>query len=239
MLYLKLIVVSLLTIFSLNGFSGEAEIRLKLSEAIPSIEIVSIAQSEMGGVYVVDTKDKGTLYSDSKGEFFFRGEFYSTLNGRVINLTEKRLKKERVSQIRSIKSDEKLTFPAIGEVKASISVFTDIDCGYCRKFHREVASLNSMGVEVNYLAFPRAGVGSASSNKLVSAWCAEDRLNAMNDAKAGLAIDDKVCINPIASQFELGKMMGVTGTPTIVLEDGTLVPGYLPASRLAKGLGLL
>ena len=118
-------------------------------------------------------------------------------------------------------------------------MFTDIDCGYCRKLHREIPQLNEMGIEVSYLAYPRAGIGSQSYSKYVSAWCAEDKLGALTLAKNGQEIPAKNCDNPIAAQYELGQQMGISGTPAIVLEDGRLIPGYLNAQKLANALGVL
>jgi thiol:disulfide interchange protein DsbC len=129
-------------------------------------------------------------------------------------------------------------FPATGTRKAVINVFTDVDCGFCQKLHQEVPELNRMGVEVRYLAYPRAGVGSPSYAKIVSAWCSQDRNLAITRLKAGESIPDATCENPVADQFELGQSIGVTGTPAIVLEDGTMVPGYQPAAQLAAIAGV-
>jgi thiol:disulfide interchange protein DsbC len=122
--------------------------------------------------------------------------------------------------------------------KATISVFTDVDCGYCRKLHLEVPELNARGIEVRYLAFPRQGTTSPSFDKLVSAWCAADRNDAITRLKRGETIPRKSCANPVERQYVLGHQMGVEGTPAIIFEDGSLHPGYAPAADLAKLLGL-
>ena len=127
-------------------------------------------------------------------------------------------------------------FPAVGETKGVVSVFTDVDCGYCRKLHQEVPKLNQMGIEVRYLAYPRAGVGSRSYQKIVSAWCAADPNKAMTQLKSGMEIPDVSCENPVAAQFDLGQQVGVTGTPAIVLEDGRLA-ARLHAGRRTCGNG--
>lgn len=118
-------------------------------------------------------------------------------------------------------------------------MFTDIDCPYCRKLHDEVPQLNEYGITVNYYAFPRSGPNTASFRKYESVWCADDQQAAMDAAKAGRKVADASCENPVREQFELGSRVGVTGTPAIVLEDGNMVRGYVPAQRLAEGLGLL
>ena len=121
---------------------------------------------------------------------------------------------------------------------ATITVFTDIDCGYCRKLHREIGMLNELGVTVRYLGFPRAGVGSDSYKKIVAAWCSKDPMDALTRAKLGQDIEDLYCDNPIEKQLMLGEKLGVSGTPAIFFEDGTLQPGYIEARKMATLLGI-
>jgi len=219
--------------------SDEAQVKAVLMELMPRIDIGSIGASEIKGVYRVELNSGETLFVNSDASYFLTGEMYSAKAGQIVNLTEARRGKFRAAKVAAIKPDEKIVFPAKGEIKARIAVFTDIDCGYCRKLHKEVPKMNELGIEVSYLAYPRAGVGSESYDKFVSAWCSTDQKKAMTDAKSGKSIPAQKCDNPVAQQFELGQGLGVTGTPAIVLEDGTLVPGYMPADKLAKGLGLL
>jgi thiol:disulfide interchange protein DsbC len=113
-------------------------------------------------------------------------------------------------------------------------VFTDTDCGYCQKLHSEVPELNRLGVEVRYVAFPRQGLQSPAYKELVSVWCAKDRQGAMNLAKTRQEVPAAECDNPVAKQYALGQMIGVSGTPAIVLANGKLIPGYQPAPQLAK-----
>jgi thiol:disulfide interchange protein DsbC len=120
------------------------------------------------------------------------------------------------------------------EPKTHITVFTDTDCAYCQKLHSEVGELNKLGVEVRYLAFPRQGMGSKGAKDLASVWCSKDRQAAMNKAKARESIAQASCDNPVAQQYQLGQMIGVNGTPAIILENGKMIPGYQPAAQLAK-----
>ena len=117
--------------------------------------------------------------------------------------------------------------------KMTVTVFTDIDCGYCRKLHGEIDGYLAEGIKVRYLFFPRSGVGTPSFDKAISVWCADDRKAALTDAKAGKSIPDKKCDNPVKEQMELGEKLGVSGTPAIILESGEMVPGYVPPKRLA------
>ncbi len=237
--YKHLLAFSLLAVTSSFLIAGEVEIKQNLTKVMPSLKIDKIEKSEMVGLYRVESGNSEVLFTDENGTFFLTGDLYSTAGGQLNNLSETRKKKARAGKIASVGESEKIVFSPKGKTLAKIAVFTDIDCGYCRKLHKEVPRMNELGIEVSYLAYPRAGVGSESYNKFVSAWCAEDKLDALTLAKNGRAIPSKDCKNPVSDQFELGQLLGVTGTPAIVLEDGTLVPGYLTADKLAKGLGIL
>jgi thiol:disulfide interchange protein DsbC len=228
-----------MALFSNMLFAVESDIKKKMLRVLPQLQIAAVEESEIKGLYRVTSVNDQIIFTDKDAQYFLSGELFGLQKNQLVNITEQRRQAGRAEKVAAISESDRLTFPASGERKATIFVFTDIDCGYCRKLHDEVPRMNELGIEVNYLAYPRAGVGSASYNKIVSAWCAEDRRQAMTDAKAGKSIPPKKCANPVAAQFEMGGQMGVTGTPAIVLEDGTLVPGYVPADKLAEGLGIL
>jgi thiol:disulfide interchange protein DsbC len=228
-----------IALFSNMLFAVESDIKKKMLRVLPQLQIAAVEESEIKGLYRVTSVNDQIIFTDKDAQYFLSGELFGLQKNQLVNITEQRRQAGRAEKVAAISESDRLTFPASGERKATIFVFTDIDCGYCRKLHDEVPRMNELGIEVNYLAYPRAGVGSASYNKIVSAWCAEDRRQAMTDAKAGKSIPPKKCANPVAAQFEMGGQMGVTGTPAIVLEDGTLVPGYVPADKLAEGLGIL
>jgi len=172
------------------------------------------------------------IYVSNDGKYFLAGDMID-LDTRE-NLSE--LAKQSVRKEIMDKQDNKpVTFKAKNE-KHVLQVFTDIDCPYCAKLHREVPELNAKGITVEYLMFPRAGIGSGSFKKAVSMWCAEDNLQAMTDAKERKPIADKTCDNPIEAQYLLGQEVGVTGTPALVTETGRLIPGYMPADKLAAAL---
>lgn len=226
-------------LFPLSVFAGTSEVEKALAAALPQFEIKSITESKMGGMYRVVDQRGQIIFASSDGQHFVTGELYSTSGGQLVNVSEQERQGTRVEQLANLKEGDRITFPANGKQKAHITVFTDIDCGYCRKLHNEVPRMNELGISVSYLAFPRAGVGSSSYDKLVSVWCAEDRLDAMTEAKAGKTLPRKSCENPVSAEYALGNALGVNGTPAIVLDDGTLLPGYVPAEQLAKGLGIL
>ena len=130
-------------------------------------------------------------------------------------------------------------FTPKGEVKASVLVFTDVDCGYCRKLHNEMADYHAEGIEIRYAAFPRAGIGSQSYNKIVSAWCADNQQETMTKLKSSQQVEQLInCEHPVDEHYRLGQQLGVNGTPSIFTEDGKLMPGYVPAADLARRLGL-
>ena len=121
-------------------------------------------------------------------------------------------------------------------VKHTVTVFTDIDCAYCRKLHREMPELQALGVKVRYIFYPRSGPGSKSWQKADWVWCADDRNTALTDAKADRPIEAKQCDTPVDIHYNLGRQVGLTGTPAIVLETGDMFPGYIPAKLLVQRL---
>jgi thiol:disulfide interchange protein DsbC len=137
-----------------------------------------------------------------------------------------------------IKNVEMIIFSP-DKTKHTITVFTDIDCPYCQKLHAEIEDYNKAGIEVRYLMFPRAGVDSPSYKKAISVWCANDSNKALTDAKQGKKVEAKTCENPIQSQMTVAQMVGVTGTPAIVLEDGEMLPGYRPVKEMSVVLDRL
>lgn len=170
-------------------------------------------------------------------QYLITGDLYQVANNGLLNLTEIERNDYRKTSIAAIDESEKLVFAPERE-KASITVFTDVDCGYCRKLHKEVPELNRMGIAIRYLAYPRAGIQSSTYKKMVSVWCAENPQAALTKAKQGQEIPERNCENPVARHFLLGNEFGVTGTPALVLEDGRLISGYLPAKDLAALLGV-
>ncbi|UTW12188.1 DsbC family protein [Marinobacterium rhizophilum] len=223
--------------------AGVAEnlIAEQLQKMDTAIQITSIEPSAMPGLYEVMLASGGLLYADPGGQFFVQGQLYRADGDKgMVNLTEKRLNARRLALFSAVDAADMIVFKPDGEVKARVTVFTDVDCPYCRKLHQEVPKLNALGIEVDYLAFPRGGERSAAFAKMQSLWCAapEQRQTGMTKLKNGEAIASLSCESPVLEQFELGKKVGVTGTPALLFPDGQLVPGYVPAARLAAMLGL-
>jgi len=216
-----------------------ATIAAKLKAANEKIQIKYIKPSPIAGMYEVNIEGKGLVYMEQNGEYFFDGKLLQIVGQEVVNVTDKSMSVLRKDLMASVDRDTEIIFSPKGEVKGSIAVFTDVDCGYCQKLHREVPALNEMGIEVRYLAYPRAGIGSRSYERIASAWCAENPQEALTKLKNREEIKDNVCAdNPVADQYALGRKIGLTGTPAIVMETGELIPGYMPAKNLAERIGI-
>lgn len=174
------------------------------------------------------------LYISDDGRHVMQGDIYELEAER--NLTEERRGELRLALLAGLDAEDLIVFSPEGETKHVMHVFTDVDCVYCRRMHSVIADYNRLGIEVRYLAYPRAGVDSPLYDKMVSVWCAEDRQAALTRAKAGETVPFARCDNPVREQIDLGASFGVSGTPTLVFPDGSSLPGYVPPERLAAYL---
>lgn len=204
-----------------------------LQAALGGAKPDQVRSTSVPGLYEVVIGSQ-IIYLSEDGRFAIQGDVID-LEART-NLTEARRNDLRVKAVEAVGEDNMVVFSPAGPTKHTVTIFTDIDCGYCRKLHQEIADYNQQGIEVRYLMYPRAGVGSESYDKAVWVWCADDRQDAITRAKRGEEIPHKTCANPVKAQFELGQALGVRGTPSIILENGQMVPGYVPAAQLAKML---
>jgi thiol:disulfide interchange protein DsbC len=212
---------------------ADQAIRNSLKAIDPALPIEAIAESPMAGVYQVQLQGGRQLYASEDGQFLLQGYLFQVKDGKAVNLTEQAESQGVAKTIDAIPASEMVIF-AGKNPKTHITVFTDTDCGYCQKLHSEVPELNRLGVEVRYLAFPRQGLGSAAAKELANVWCAKDKQKAMDLAKTRQPVADAQCDSPVAKQYALGQMIGVSGTPAIVLANGKIIPGYQPAAQLAK-----
>jgi thiol:disulfide interchange protein DsbC len=213
-------------------------IRASLKLAIPDAEITAIKETPYKGLYEVKAKGYGTAYVSADGRYMLQGELIEINGGKLSNVTEQGMAAERKAALAAVPMKDMIVFPAVGKTKGVAYVFTDIDCGYCRKLHAEVPTMNQMGIEIRYLAFPRAGYPSPTSQGMDAIWCNADRNDALTKAKMGLPVPPASCATPIKAQYELGQELGVRGTPAVFLDSGTQVGGYLSPKDLAAGLGI-
>ncbi len=202
-------------------------------ESLLGMKAIAVADSPVPGLIQVMT-DRGLFYTSADGKYLVHGRVYDMDDG-MRNVTEEAMYSVRKEGVEAF-LPHMIEFKAANE-KHVVSIFTDITCGYCRKLHSEIASYNDLGITVRYLAFPRGGIGSRSFDDLVSIWCAKDQQTAMTNAKAGGEVVAATCETKVEEQYMFGQQVGVTGTPAIVLEDGSMIPGYQPAERLATALG--
>ncbi|QIB66861.1 DsbC family protein [Kineobactrum salinum] len=214
-------------------------LRKKLEVPSAGLTVGTVEASEMPGMYAVQFKEGPLVYATADGEYFIVGDLFTVGPAGYVNLAEKRRDTQRTEQLEGLATADMIVFPAQDKRRTHITVFTDVTCFYCQKLHREVPELNKHGVEVRYVAYPRAGLGTEGYRKLATAWCAEDRPTTLTRLKSGEAVPESVCKdNPIASQYELGKNMGVRGTPAIITSSGQMIPGYQSAEELMRTLDL-
>lgn len=215
------------------------KLRAVLAMPAMGLEVSSVETSVIPGLYEVQFTTGPVVYSTATGEHVILGDLFSVDEKGYTNLTEKRRDGERLEKIARIDEKDMIIFSPQGKPRAHITVFTDVSCFYCQKLHQEVPELNKRGVEVRYLAYPRSGIDSPGYRQLVTAWCAKDRQDTLTRLKSKESVPENVCAdNPVAAQYELGQQLGVRGTPAMVTEAGTLIPGYQSADDLMVTLGL-
>jgi thiol:disulfide interchange protein DsbC len=224
-----------LAIGAVQADDAEQTIRQSLTSLGQDLPIESIAKSPLNGLYEVQLKGGRVLYASADGKYLMQGYLYQLNAGaEPVNLTEQAESRGIAKVIAAVPLEQMVVYPAKGETKGHITVFTDTTCPYCHKLHGEVAELNRQGIEVRYMAFPRQGLDSPGDQQLQAVWCSSDRRAAMDQMVSGKTVSAAKCANPVSDQFALGQAIGVNGTPAIVLGNGQLIPGYQPAPELIK-----
>ena len=212
-----------------DDFSAVEE---RIRALAPTATSIAISETPIEGMLMVQINGD-IVYATSDGKYLFQG--------RVIDLdTREDLTEGAKADIRrEIMSDIDTASQIVFGPKDpdyELTVFTDIDCGYCRKLHEQDGEYSEQGIAIRYMAFPRAGIGSRSFEKAVTVWCSDDKQAAMTNAKAGQEMEPIQCENPVAEQYQLGMAMGVSGTPALLTPDGQLIPGYVPPAQLRARL---
>lgn len=218
--------------------NGSAVAIEKLRKAFPGIPVSSVETSPVPGMFLVQV-DGEWLTVSADGRFVFAGEVFELRDSGAVSLIEERQKAVRVPGIAALQMDQLITFPA-SEQKAEVYVFTDVTCGYCRQLHRQMADYNSLGITVHYLAFPRGGLQSSAARVLSDIWCSPNPQLALTEAKLDKPLSQTPanCDSPVASQYQLGGLFGVRGTPAVFTADGEQLGGYLPPAKMAQRLDL-
>lgn len=227
---LILLVLGLSCAAGATGTAPNEALLAKLNTLVPGVRPDSIKPTPVAGVYEVAYGTE-VVYFTADGRYMFNGSLFD-MNTRqdLTDQTRNGARKKALDRL----DEQTMVVYAPEDPKHTITVFTDVDCPYCRKLHAEMGQYQELGIKVRYLLFPRTGVGSPSYKKAVSVWCAEDRNKAMDLAKQGKAIEEKTCENPIKEQMRLGQVIGVRGTPAILFENGQLIPGYRPAKEIVQ-----
>lgn len=227
----------------------EAVILERLKEARGDIPFGEVSPSPIDGLYQVRIPGGQVLYVSPEGDKIIVGDLLAVGPNGFTPVEDPKLVERREQALEELDGTEAISFKPEGETKAVVYVFTDVDCGYCRKLHSQLDGYQEngetqpgyldLGIEIRYLAYPRAGVPSGSSDKMVSAWCAKDQQKAIDRLKNLQSIEPQQCENnPVAAHFQLGGEVGVRGTPALLLPDGRLVSGYQPPAQLAQTLGI-
>ncbi len=223
--------ISSLLALPVMAASSDLEQARKLITAQLGVPAKNIQTSPVANLYLVSIPPR-LFYVSGDGKYVIDGDMINIAMNT--NVTQSLRSKARLQAIDNLGEDSMIIFsPEKSKVKHTITVFTDIDCGYCRKLHSAINEYNAKGIRVRYLAYPRAGIGSASYDKAVAVWCAKDRKKALTLAKNDKPVKSSKCDNPVAEHYKMGTMIGVRGTPALILDSGRLVPGYVPPERLA------
>jgi thiol:disulfide interchange protein DsbC len=229
---LKFAALSLTALTLAVAHADEEAIKQSIGASMPEVKIDSIKSSEVKGIYEV-TVGSTILYATDDGKYLFQGRLIDVASRT--DLTERKLANTRLAALDKLGEDKMVIFKA-KIPKYTVTIFTDIDCGYCRKLHSEIDQYLAQGITIRYVFFPRAGKGSESYSKAISVWCAKDRNAALTAAKKDQHLEPKTCPNPVDEHMKLASDFDVKGTPMIVTEKGNVYPGYLPAKELVEAL---
>ncbi|HUO79108.1 MAG TPA: DsbC family protein [Steroidobacteraceae bacterium] len=197
------------------------------------VPVDAVRPSVVAGLYEVAHGGE-VLYVTGDGRYAFTGDLYETDKGK--NLTEQRRSETRLAALKTVADEEAIIFSP-KTPRYTVTVFTDVDCQYCRKLHSEIAEFNRLGVRVRYVFYPRSGPGTDSWRKAEVVWCSANRQEALTRAKQGAEVTGKVCKNtPVARTYALGQELGIRGTPGIFTDRGDYLPGYYPPAQLVEKL---
>lgn len=215
--------------------SAEERVTRAIRALDPKIQVDRIGAAPIAGFRELVIGGQVVYVSDD-GKYMFQGALFDLAAKK--NLADAALAGIRRDLLKQIPTADRIIF-APPKPKHTVAVFTDVECGYCRKLHNDIPELNKQGIAVEYLAFPRMGVGSPDYDKMVAVWCAPDRRKALTDAKNDRPVPAGKCDDPVAKEYSYGQRMGLTGTPMIIAADGTVLGGYLPPAQLRAALDKL
>ena len=215
--------------------SADARARDAIRKLNARVQIDRIGAAPLPGFREVLVSGQ-TLYVSDDGRYLLQGSLYDM--ERKQDLSQASVASLRRELLGTVPVADRIVF-APANPKYTVSVFTDVECGFCRKLHSQIADYNREGIAVQYLAVPRMGIGSPDFQKMVNVWCATDRRKALTDAKNDRPVPLRNCKNPVTMEYDIGRRVGLEGTPMIVAADGTAMPGYMPPKELRAALDKL
>ena len=206
-----------------------------LTKAGLNAKVIDIQATEVSGIFWVTLQGLPAVFTTADGQYILQGDLVKLGQNQITDVTAPLIQAKAVKLFNQLDHSDMVVYKPATATKAVAYVFTDPDCGYCRKLHSEMAEINAKGIEIHYLAWPRS---PQTTPKMQAIWCSEDRNAAMDAAKHGLPVSAPSCKDPVEAQHQLGMQLGVNGTPAIYSVDGRYLGGYLPAAELAKQLGV-
>ena len=210
----------------------EARARAAIRKVNPSVKVDSIGPAPIPGFRMAVVAGE-VFYVSDDGKYLMQGKLFDIATRE--DLGAPALEAVRRDLLKTIPLRDRIVFSPPNP-KYTVTVFTDVECGFCRKFHSQIADYNKQGIAVQYLAFPRMGLGSPDFRKMVAVWCAPDPKRALTDAKNDRPIPMKTCTNPVTMEYDVGRRVGLEGTPLVLTQDGAELGGYLPPDRLRAAL---
>jgi thiol:disulfide interchange protein DsbC len=229
LLLLLLFVLVIQPVMAESKQPGADRVLKRMLALAPEIVVDEIVPTQIPGLYELRIGPR-IVYVTSNGRYLIQGSIVDMQTRK--NLTEPSLQSATVKALETLGEDNMLV-SGPPEVKHTVTVFTDIDSGSCRQLHRQLDEYHAKGIRIRYLFFPRAGLLSPSYKKAVSIWCSKDAMGAMDSAARGEELTKQNCPNPIAGHMLLGEQLGVTSTPTLVLPNGRVLPGYVAPDPLS------
>lgn len=208
------------------------DVRAEIARRL-DVKLEDVRPSQVDGLYEVQSEAE-VGYVSEDGRFYVDGDIFDMTSRR--NFTEERRKVGRLALLNGVSDADAIVFSPSGPIRHTLTVFTDVDCTYCRRMHQEIAEFNRLGFRVRYLFFPRSGPDTDAWRTAEAVWCSADRREALTRAKRGEAIKAAGCETPVAAQYELGRKLGIHGTPGIFTDTGEYLAGYMPPASMVEYL---
>jgi len=216
---------------------ADAKVRAALRQLNPQVQVDYIGKAPLPGFREVIAAGQ-LVYVSEDGKYLLQGSLIDVGQRKDLMQGSPALAGYRRNLLKSVKDSDKIVF-APANPRYTVNVFTDIQCGYCRKLHSQIADYNKLGIAVQYLAWPRMGLGSQDHKDMISVWCAADRKKALTEAKQTGRVAARDCTNPVNMEYDIGQRLGISGTPAVFAPDGSQIGGYLPPAEMRAALDKL